>query len=71
MSKIEMKFESDELFNNIPGKHCLMLLIKILKRKYPKIGNLQFDRVSFALASNCTFNNMEEIRKSIAKYLTS
>jgi hypothetical protein len=69
LAKSELKFDEQDVFNNLPGKHCIMLLIKILKKKYSKIGNLQFDRVCYALAVNCIFNELSTTQKNIYKYL--
>jgi hypothetical protein len=68
-AKIKLGFDDKVIFNHIPGKHAIKLLIKILKRKYPNIGNLEFNRVSYALADRCLFQALYPLRDSINSYL--
>lgn len=69
-AKKMMQFDTlNNIFNNIPGKHCISLLVKLLKEKYPNIGNLQFDRVCYGLAKGCSFNDLASLKNSINQYL--
>lgn len=68
-SKLKLNYDSVSVFNNIPGKHCIQLAMKILKKKYSKIGNLQFDRISYNLATYSSFTELYPLRDSIYAYL--
>jgi hypothetical protein len=62
-------FESETIFKHIPGKHCIKLLMKILKERFPKIGNLEFNRVCYALADKCLFHSLDNLKNAINNYI--